>query len=97
MRTVFLKTAQAELDAAVDYYVEHASDRVAEAFLQDILHARQRLIEHPEIGPAISKRLRALRLRHFPYSLIYRLSADLITILAIAHQRRRPRYGGGRR
>lgn len=96
MKAVFLKTAQAELDAAVDYYTEHASQRVAEAFLQDALHARQRLIENPEIGHPISKRLRALHLRHFPYSLIYRLSADTITIHAVAHQRRRPGYWRGR-
>jgi plasmid stabilization system protein ParE len=55
MKAVFLKSAQAELDAAVDYYADHASDRVAEAFLQDTLHTRQRLIEHPEIGKAVSK------------------------------------------
>jgi len=97
MKTVFLKAAQAELDAAVDYYAEHASDRVAEAFLQDVLQTRQRLIEHPEIGKSISKRLRALTFRHFPYSLIYRLSADTISIHAIAHQRRRPGYWAGRR
>ena len=30
MKAVFLKSAQAELDAAVDYYADHASDRVAE-------------------------------------------------------------------
>jgi plasmid stabilization system protein ParE len=97
MKAVFLKAAQAELDAAVDYYADHASDRVAEAFLQDALQTRQRLIEHPEIGKSISKRLRALTFRHFPYSLIYRLSADTISIHAIAHQRRRPGYWGGRR
>ena len=45
MKAVFLKSAQAELDAAVDYYADHASDRVAEAFLQDALQTRQRLIE----------------------------------------------------
>lgn len=97
MKAVFLKSAQTELDAAVDYYAEHANERVAEAFLQDALHTRQRLIEHPEIGKSISKRLRALTFRHFPYVLIYRLSADTITIHAIAHQRRRPGYWGGRR
>lgn len=97
MKIVLLKSAQAELDAAVDYYAEHASDRVAEAFLQDLLHSRQRLIEHPEIGKSISKHLRALAFRHFPYLLIYRLSADNITIHAIAHHRRRPGYWGGRR
>jgi toxin ParE1/3/4 len=97
MKALFLKSAQAELDAAVDYYAEHASDRVAEAFLQDALHTRQRLIEHPEIGKFISKRLRVLAFRHFPYVLIYRLSADTITIHAVAHQRRRPGYWSGRR
>lgn len=76
---------------------EHASDRVAEAFLQDALHTRQRLIDHPEVGKSISKRLRVLAFRHFPFLLIYRLSADTITIHAIAHQRRLPSYWVGRR
>ncbi|MRD72557.1 type II toxin-antitoxin system RelE/ParE family toxin [Rhodocyclus tenuis] len=97
MKAVFLKAAQAELDAAVDYYADHASDRVAEAFLQDALQTRQRLIEHPEIGNAVSKRLRTLAFKHFPYSLIYRFSADAISIHAVAHQRRRPGYWTGRR
>jgi len=97
MKAVFLKSAQAELDAAVDYYADHASDRVAEAFLQDALQTRQRLIERPEIGKAVSKRLRALAFKHFPYFLIYRVSTDTISIHAVAHQRRRPGYWGGRR
>ena len=97
MKAVFLKSAQAELDAAVDYYADHASDRVAEAFLQDALQTRQRLIEYPEIGKPVSKRLRALAFKHFPYFLIYRVSVDTISIHAIAHQRRRPEYWGGRR
>jgi plasmid stabilization system protein ParE len=97
MKAVFLKAAQAELDAAVDYYADHASERVAEAFLQDALQTRQRLIEHPEIGKPISKQLRVLTFRHFPYSLIYRLSTDTISIHAVAHQRRRFGYWGGRR
>lgn len=97
MKAVFLKSAQAELDAAVDYYADHASERVAEAFLQDALQTRQRLIEHPEIGKAVSKRLRALTFKHFPYSLIYRLSTDTISIHAVAHQRRRFGYWTGRR
>lgn len=97
MKTVFLKAAQTEFDQAVDYYAAHASDRVAEAFLQEALHTRQRLIEHPEIGKAVSKRLRALAFRHFPYFLIYRFSTDIIIIHAVAHQRRRPGYWAGRR
>ena len=97
MRIVFLKAAQAEFDDAVDFYAEHASIRVAEAFILDIQHARQRLVERPEIGTRISERLRVLHLRHFPYSIIYRVVAETITIQAIAHQRRRPGYWQERR
>lgn len=97
MKIVFLRSAQAEFDDAVDYYIEHASTRVAEAFVLDVQHARQRLAERPEIGSSISERLRILQLRHFPYSIIYRFSADTITIHAVAHQRRRPGYWQGRR
>lgn len=97
MKAIFLKAAQVELDAAVDYYAEHASERIAEAFPQDALRTRQRLIEPPEIGKPVTKRLRALALRDFPYSLVYRLSAETISIHAMAHHRRRPGYWAGRR
>lgn len=97
MKAIFLKAAQAELNTAIDYYTDHASERVAEAFLQDVLHTRQRLIDHPELGKFVSKRLRALALKHFPYFLIYRFSGDTISIHAVAHQRRRPGYWVGRR
>ncbi len=97
MKAIFLKSAQAELNTAIDYYTDHASERVAEAFLQDVLHTRQRLSEYPEIGKPVSKRLRALALKHFPYFLIYRFSGDTVSIHSVAHQRRRPGYWGGRR
>lgn len=97
MKIVFLKPAQAEFDDAVDFYIEHASTRVAEAFVVDVQHARQRLVERPKIGSPLAKRLRILHLRHFPFSIIYRFSADTITIHAVAHQRRRPGYWSGRR
>ena len=64
MKLVFLKTAQIELDEAADYYTEHASLSVAEAFLLDVKHAHQRLVERPEIGPSLTRRLRILHLRH---------------------------------
>ena len=97
MKVTLLDAALAELGAAAEYYAEHANERVAEAFLQDVLHARQRLMEQPEIGTPISKRLRMLTPRHFPYSLIYRFSADSVVIHAVAHQRRRPGYWAKRR
>ena len=43
MKTIFLKAAQLEFDKAVDYYAEHASTKLAEAFIDAVQAARQRL------------------------------------------------------
>lgn len=97
MKIVILRSAQAELDEATDYYTDHASPRIAQAFLDDFFHARCRLAERPEIGPPVSKRFRTLRLRRFPYSIIYELAAETIIVHALGHQSRRPGYWRGKR
>lgn len=96
MKIVILAPALAELDEAAIYYSERASPRIAQAFLDDFEHARKRLATYPEIGTPLSPRHRLLVLRHFPYSVIYRLTPAAIIIDAIANQRRRPGYWAGR-
>ena len=97
MKTIFLKAAQLEFDKAVDYYAEHASTKLAEAFIDAVQAARQRLTEYPDSGAPVSRNVRVLHLQRFPYSVVYRLGQDAIILLAIAHQRRRPLYRHGRR
>jgi hypothetical protein len=41
--------------------------------------------------------LRRVRLDRFPYSIVYRRSADVLVIIALAHHRRRPAYWRGRK
>jgi len=38
------------------------------------------------------KTARRYHLQHFPYTLVYEVDGTTATVLAIAHQRRRPRY-----
>ena len=97
MKLVVLNAAQAELEEAQAYYLQHATPRIATAFIADYQNSASRLLEFPLTGTPVSKRLRILPLRHFPYSIIYQASAELVTIRAVAHQRRRPGYWGGRR
>lgn len=73
-----------------------ASANLAASFLAQFEHPVARL-HYPELGTPISRPLRALPLRQFPYSPIYHLGTDTPTILAIAHQRRRPGYWATRR
>lgn len=92
MKIEVAPAAQAEFDDAIGYYRDHASLLIAERFVADFDHAVRLLMGFPEIGTPTSKRSRALKFRSFPYKLIYRITTDTITVVAVAHQRRRPDY-----
>jgi plasmid stabilization system protein ParE len=97
VKVIILAPAQMELERARDYYQSRANARVAEAFLNQFEHAVRLLIEFPLMGTELSKRLRFLPLRNFPYTVIYQIGPDRLIINAVAHQRRRPGYWAKRR
>jgi toxin ParE1/3/4 len=65
---------------------------LGDRFQEEVRFAVSRLVENANIGPALSKRIRKLRLRTFPFNLIYAVEEDLIVIIAVAPHRRRPNY-----
>jgi plasmid stabilization system protein ParE len=97
MKLIVLDAAQAELEEAQAYYLQYAAPVIAARFVADYEHGAKRLLHHPLTGTPISQRLCALPMRHFPHSINYQVSADTITIRAVAHQRRRFGYWTGRR
>jgi len=84
--------AEAELGSVAVYYAEHASLKIAEAFLAEFERACDLLIENPAIGAADELSLRRFHFKRFPYTLIYQNSSEGLQIFAIAHQHRRPSY-----
>lgn len=44
------------------------------------------------IGSVWRGTIRRLTLRRFPFSLVYLVEADVIQVIAFAHQRRKPGY-----
>lgn len=97
MNLIVLDAAQAELEEAQAYYLQHATPDIAAAFVADYASSTRRILQFPKLGTPVSRDLRILPMRHFPYSIIYLATAETITIRAVAHQRRRPGYWGGRR
>ena len=84
--------AERELAEALAFYKERASQAIAKAFLAEFERAATLLVDNPGLGtPSLSGR-RILPMQRFPYSLIYRPTAEGIRISAVAHQRRRPAY-----
>jgi|tagenome__1003787_1003787.scaffolds.fasta_scaffold20206031_2 toxin ParE1/3/4 len=83
--------AHAEQEAAFDWYRVRSLD-AARAFVHEIEQARVAIQESPESWAAYSHATRRYLLKHFPYVVVYRLSAERIEIVAIAHGRRKTAY-----
>lgn len=96
MRVEFRPAARQELLDAADWYRAEGGPGVAEQFGLAMEHALQLLGRMPRLGTPIARQLRVWSLRHFPYSLVYRVQGERLTVLAVAHQRRAPTYWVGR-
>lgn len=83
--------AHAEEKKAFEWYRER-SPGAAEAFLQEIEQARIAIQEAPESWGEYLYGTRRYLLKRFPYVVVYRVSAERIDIVAIAHGRRRTAY-----
>lgn len=89
--------ASAEFDAAVDYYLFHASPATSRKFAVAVQEAVKLILNHPEIGVHVVRGNRKRWVRKFPFDLIYRLHEGEVLIVAIANHSRRPGYWAGRR
>ncbi len=90
------RLAEAELHGAAEYY-DNASPGLREQFLTEVERNCALLSQHSELGVLVSKRVRRLVMRRFPYALFYSVREEEVRILAIGHHRRRPFYWSHRR
>ena len=84
-----------EIDDAFEWYFER-SLQAAEGFVGEAASALGLIASAPSIWPHFEAGTRRYVLRRFPYSIIYREIEDGIEVIAVAHQKRRPRYWRGR-
>lgn len=91
MNSIFLPVAEEELREATRYY-ESEAPGVGVAFVTEVRRVVRRIIENPYAAVAVGSGIRKAVMSHFPYNLIYAVEPDLIVIVAVAHQKKRPRY-----
>lgn len=91
MEIRFHAEALAELTDAIRWY-EQRSSRAKEAFLDEIELATSRIREAPLRWPLYLLATRKLRLRRFPFALVYHLGVEVVHVVAVAHLHRRPGY-----
>jgi toxin ParE1/3/4 len=95
MRVEFHPEANTEFQAAAAYY-EKEVPGLGEAFISELERVAELIGAHPGIGNPIDQILRRVVLVRFPFSIIYRYESEKLSIVAVAHQRRKPGYWRGR-
>jgi plasmid stabilization system protein ParE len=92
----FHPAAEQELNEAAAYY-EAGSRGLGRAFLQEVEHGVQHVLEYPESPPLVNRLVRRKVVRRFPYAVMYSIGPKGLRILANANQSRRPFYWRGRK
>lgn len=87
----FHPEATTEARAAIQWYRERSASAAA-AFLTELDRAVEKIAQSPELWPQYVRHTRRFLLRHFPFAIVYRETAETIEVIAMAHGRRKPGY-----
>ena len=88
--------ALADFEAAVDWYLDALTFTAAGDFANEVEQTARLLESFPNAGIVSPHKTGVFTLSKFPYRLVYRAEPDHIRIIAVAHQRRKPRFWRGR-
>lgn len=96
MKVTLHPAAEQDIQAAATFYEREGSPLVAARFVAEFKRVATLLLDNPEIGSPRSNGRRGLPMSVFPYTVIYRASAEEIKILVVKHDSKRPAFGGKR-
>jgi toxin ParE1/3/4 len=93
MRIQFHHGARRDLIDGFHWYEKH-SHQAAQKFVEQISSTLDSILKHPTRYRPWKKEslVRVIHLDRYPYQLYYVVSGELITIVATAHDKRRPGY-----
>ena len=88
----FRDAAREELLEATRWHLEQAGPAIAGDFETAVRQALQLLLRMPLLGTPCCGHARLWPLRRHPYTLVYRVQGQRLSVLAVAHQSRAPGY-----
>jgi len=91
MKVVFHEEALEEMLGSASHY-EERSEGLGWDFLEAVERTTQRIVALPEGGPVERGDVRKRLVAGFPFTVLYSIEPDQIFVLAVTHQRCRPRY-----
>ena len=90
MRLSLRLRAELDIDEAYAWY-ESRRNGLGEVFLRSVDACFDRLRREPEIYAVAHERVRRARVHRFPYHVYYLIRPEHVDVLAVYHDRRRPR------
>ena len=90
-RLVFHPDIVTEIRSSYSWYQEQATG-LGDDFLVELEASYQAVIELPDTWPKFQKGFRRFLLSKFPFSVIYRVDKDIIFVVAVMHNSRKPGY-----
>lgn len=91
MKIEILEIAHKELEDAVIYH-ELIQVGLGQRFKNEVRNSIDRIKKHPTAWPIERKEVRKCFVHKFSYKIIYSIQGEIIVIIAVAHQHRRPEY-----
>lgn len=91
MKYRFLPLAERDFQDAVDFY-ESSQQGLGADFACEISGAIERILQYPDGWERVSSNARRCLTLRFPYEVIYAVEHNVVLILAIANQHRKPGY-----
>lgn len=75
---------------AIKLYIAVDNPSAAARVIQSVLSASEELVDFPLLGhPGQRAGTRELVLSKYPYTIVYRLTADRVRVIAVTHQSRK--------
>lgn len=91
MNVRFLRPAEIEMMDAAAFY-EMQVEKLGVNFLDIIEAAVAEIAGNPETWPEIENGIQRRLVRRFPYSILYAVHNNEVIIVAVMHQKQKPRY-----
>jgi plasmid stabilization system protein ParE len=85
----FVTEAGYEFRDAVDWY-ESKTNGLGLRFTDEIDSTIERIRLNPELYPAVAEDIRKIQVNKFPFSIFYTIQDDLLVILRLFHNKRKP-------
>jgi plasmid stabilization system protein ParE len=73
-------------------YYGARSPQALRRFRTELRNALDFIATYPSGAPAFDGEVRAKTIRHFPYSILYKVVGDTLFVAAVANQHRDPNY-----